>query len=80
MDYLGQVLAWFQGVSHLRINLKKCETISAREVNNIGSLTQVLNCMVEALPSSDYHLGVSLGSMNKDQIVWILVLHRVVKR
>lgn len=76
--YLGQVLTWFQGVSDLKINLRKCENIPVREVNDIGVLSQVLNCRVVALLIT--YLGVPSGALNKDHMVWNSVLQRVKKR
>ncbi|KAF3676433.1 hypothetical protein FXO38_04288 [Capsicum annuum] len=59
LDYLGQIFTWFQVVSGLKINLKKCENFPVEEVNDIGSLARVLSCRVGVLPTT--YLGVPLG-------------------
>lgn len=69
LDYLGQVLIWFQVVSGIKINLGKCEIISVGEVGNIDML---------ALPSTQ--LGLLLGSSNKGLNIWNTVIQRVEKR
>lgn len=56
MDYLRQIITWFQADSGLKINLRKCEIIPAREVDDIRSLARVLKCRVRALPTA--YLGV----------------------
>lgn len=47
--HLRQVLTWFQVVSGVEINLKKCEIILVGEVENIEVLAQVMNCKIGAL-------------------------------
>ncbi|KAK6784192.1 hypothetical protein RDI58_017646 [Solanum bulbocastanum] len=67
-NYLGQILTWFQAVSRLQINLRKCEIFFVGEVNYIGLLAQVLNCKVGGLPTT--YLVVLLGPSNKDGTMW----------
>lgn len=43
LDYLGQVLTWFQVVSGLEINLRTCEILPVGAVDNIDILAQVLH-------------------------------------
>lgn len=56
------------GSVRLKINLRKCEIFPITEMNDIRSLTWVLNCRVRALPAT-YH-----GAPKKDHIVWSLVI------
>lgn len=43
LDFLGQVLTWFQVVSGLKISLRKCEIIPVGEVDNIDLPVRVSN-------------------------------------
>lgn len=42
LAYLRQILIWFQIVSGLKINLRKCEITPVGEVDNIEEIAHVL--------------------------------------
>lgn len=78
LDYLSysrQILIWFQVVSGLEINFRKCEITTVRVGNNIEELVQVLNCKVGVLPIT--YLGTPLGASSKDLAVWNPVIEIV---
>nr|XP_009603197.1 uncharacterized protein LOC104098229 [Nicotiana tomentosiformis] len=75
---LKQVLQWFQIISGLKINLGKCEIFPVGEVANIDTLSHVLGCKMGSLPTT--YLGLPLGALKKDTIVWKPVIERVEKR
>lgn len=50
-----------------KINLRKCEIVPVREVNDLGLLARVLDCRVGTLLTT--YLGVSLGTSSKDHAV-----------
>nr|XP_016510137.1 PREDICTED: uncharacterized protein LOC107827506 [Nicotiana tabacum] len=78
LTYLKQVLQWFQIVSGLKINLDKCEIFPVGEIANIDALSYVLRCKVGSPPTT--YLGLPLGALHKDTMVWNPVIKRVEKR
>ena len=67
MVYLSWILAWFEAMSGLSINLDKSSLIPVGRVENVENLAIELGCKVEYLPAA--YLGLSLGAKRKDSSV-----------
>ena len=60
MVYLSWILAWFEGLSRLRINLDKSSLIPLGKVENEENLAIELGCKIGYLPAE--YLGLPLGA------------------
>ena len=60
MVFLNWILAWFEALSGLKINLKKSSIMLVGAVENVDQLAFELGCKVGALPST--YLGLPLGA------------------
>ena len=78
MVYLFWILAWFEAMSGLSINLDKSSLIPVGRVENVEILASELGCKVEYLPAA--YLGLPLGAKRKDSSVWDGVEERFRKR
>ena len=78
LTFLSWILAWFEAVSGLRINLAKSELIPVGEVEEIEEIAVELGCRVGSLPT--VYLGVPLGAYHKAPSMWDGVEERMRRR
>ena len=78
MAYLSWILAWFEALSGLRINLDKSSLIPVGRVENKENLAIELGCKIGYLPAE--YLGLLLGANRKASNVWDGVEERFPKR
>ncbi|RVX12905.1 putative ribonuclease H protein [Vitis vinifera] len=78
LTYLSWILAWFEAVSGLKINLAKSEVILVGEVEDIEELAVEIGCRVGALPT--VYLGLPLGANHKATTMWDRVEVRMRRR
>ena len=78
MAYLSWILAWFEALSGLRINLDKSSLIPVGRVENEEILAIELGCKIGYLPTE--YLGLPLGAKRKASSVWDRVEERFRKR
>ena len=50
--HLRMILACFEAVIGLGVNMEKSELVPVREVSNVGQLAEILCCRVGGLPMS----------------------------
>ena len=62
MVYLSWILAWFEALSGLRINLEKSCLLPVGRVENSENLAAELGCKIGSLPT--VYLGLPLGAKN----------------
>ena len=62
-------LTCFQAFIGLKVNVGKSEIVPIREVRNIQSLANILQCRVGSLPM--IYLGMPLGYLHKTASIWI---------
>ncbi|PHT97270.1 hypothetical protein BC332_33805 [Capsicum chinense] len=74
LEFLSQVLTWFQVLSDLKNYLRKCEIIPVGEVKNVEVLAPLLNCKIG---SRSTYLGLPLGAVNMDRAAWNPMVERV---
>ena len=72
------ILARFEEVSGLRINLGKSELVPVGGVPNLEVLVGLLGCGQSSLPLK--YLGLPLGAKFKDLSVWNPILERIERR
>ena len=60
MAYLSWILAWFEAMSRLSINLDKSSLIPVGRVENVKNLAIELGCKIGYLPAE--YLGLPLGA------------------
>ena len=72
------ILARFEEVSGLRINLGKSKLVHVGEVHNLEALVGLLGCGQSSLPLK--YLDLSLGAKFKDLSVWNPILKRMERR
>ena len=72
---LRAILARFEGVSGLCINLGKSELVPVGGVHNLEALVGMLGCGQSSLPLK--YLGLPLGAKFKDLTVWNPILKRM---
>ena len=60
MVYLSWILAWFEAMSGLSINLNKSSLIPVGRVENVENLAMELGCKIGYLPAE--YLGLPLGA------------------
>ena len=75
---LRTILAKFEGVSSLHINLEKSELVPVGGVHNLKALVGLLECRQSSLPLK--YLGLPLGAKFKDLTVWNPILERMDRR
>ncbi|XP_065618459.1 uncharacterized protein LOC136062819 [Quercus suber] len=75
---LRAILARFEEVSGLRINLGKSELVPIGGVPNLEALVGLLGCGQSSLPLK--YLGLPLGAKFKDLSVWNPILERMERR
>nr|XP_023880741.1 uncharacterized protein LOC111993115 [Quercus suber] len=78
IEYLRKILASFEAVSGLHINLAKSELVPVGEVTNMGELVALLGCRQSSLPMT--YLGLPLGAKFKDRAIWNSILERMERR
>ena len=72
------ILARFEEVSGLRINLGKSELVPVGGVHNLEALVGLLGCGQSSLPLK--YLGLPLGAKFKELSVWNPILERMERR
>ena len=75
---LSWILAWFEALSGLKINLEKSLLLPVGRMDSVERLTLELGCNIGSLPT-DY-LGLPLGSKHRASYVWDGVEERLRKR
>ena len=75
---LRAILARFEEVSRLHINLGKFELVPVGGVHNLEALVGLLGCGQSSLPLK--YLGLPLGAKFKDLSVWNPILKRMERR
>ena len=78
IEYLREILASFEAVSMLHINLAKSELVLVGEVSNMGELVALLGCRQCSLPMT--YLGLPLGAKFKDRAIWNSILEKIEHR
>ena len=78
VEYLQEILASFEAVSGLHINLAKSKLVPVGEVTNMGELVALLGCSMSSLPMT--YLGLPLGAKFKDRAIWNSILERMEQR
>ena len=78
MAYLSWILAWFEAMSRLSINLDKSSLIPVGRVENVENLAIELGCKIRYLPAE--YLGLPLGAKRNASSVWDGVEERFQKR
>ena len=72
------VLSCFQVFTGLKVNVGKSEIVFIREVRNIQSLANILQCRVGSLPM--IYSDMPLGTLYKTASIWNLILERMEKK
>ena len=75
---LRAILARFEKVSSLRINLGKSELVSIGVVHNMNVLVGMLGCRQSSLPLR--YLGLLLGAKFKELSIWNPILEKMERR
>ena len=78
MTYLSWILAWFEAMSGLSINLDKSSLIPVGRVENVENLAIELGCKIGYLPAE--YLGLPLGAKRNASSVWDGVEERFRKK
>ena len=68
MTFLSWILAWFEALSGLKINLEKSLLLPMGRVDNVERLALELGCNIGSLPI-DY-LGLHLGTKHRATYMW----------
>ena len=68
MAYLSWILAWFEALSGLRINLDKSSLLPVGRIENEENLAIELGCKIGSLPAE--YQGLPLGEKRKASSVW----------
>ena len=77
MTFLSWILAWFEALSGLKINLEKSLLLPMGKVDGVERLALELGCNIGSLPT-DY-LGLPLGTKHRANYVWDGVEERLYK-
>ena len=72
---LRGILARFEVVSGLKINLLKLELVPIGNVPNMDELVEILGCQQSSLPLK--YLGLPLGASHKEETIWNPVLEKM---
>ena len=75
IDVLHGILARFEVVSGLKINLGKSELVSIGNVPNMEELVEMLGCRQSSLPLK--YLSLPLGATYKEELIWNPVLEKM---
>ena len=75
MTFLSRILAWFEALSGLKINLEKSLLLL---VGRVERLALELRCSIGSLPTN--YLGLPLGTKHKASYLWDEVEERLRKR
>ena len=75
---LWGILARFEVVSGLKINLLKSELVPIGIVPKLEELVEILGCRQSSLPLK--YLGLPLGVTHKDETTWNPVLEKMKQR
>jgi hypothetical protein len=76
--HLRMVLAYFETVTGLGVNMGKSELVPVGEMNNVFLLTDILCCRVGALPMT--YLGMPLRASFKASSVWNPILENIERK
>jgi hypothetical protein len=76
--HLCMVLACFEAVTGLGVNMGKSELVLVGEVRNVDQLVEILCCRIGVLPMS--YLGMPLGSSFKASSVWNPILEKIERK
>ena len=68
MTHLCWILAWFEALSGLKINLEKNSLLPVGRVEDVDGLAFELGCNIGSLPTE--YLGLPLGAKHKEARVW----------
>ena len=68
MAYLNWILAWFEAISRLKINLEKSAILPVGDVRNLEALASELGCRTGTLPMT--YLGLPLGMHCNSTTIW----------
>ena len=68
MTHLCWILAWFEALSGLKINLEKSSLLPVGRVEDVDGCALELGCKIGSLPTE--YLGLPLGAKHKDTKVW----------
>ena len=72
------VLSCFQVFTGLKVNVRKSEIVFIKEVRNIQSLPNILQCRVGSLPM--IYSDMPLGTLYKTASIWNPILERMEKK
>jgi hypothetical protein len=75
IQFLGDLLTWFEAISGLKINLGKLELVPIGDVHHIEDLAGILGCKTNILPMN--YLGLPLGAKYKAKAIWNWILERL---
>ncbi|XP_030940056.1 uncharacterized protein LOC115964980 [Quercus lobata] len=78
VDYLREILASFEAVLGLHINLAKSVLVLVGEVTNMRELVALPGFSQSHLPMT--YLGLPLGAKFKDRAIWNSILERMERR
>ena len=78
MTHLCWILAWFEALSGLNINLEKSSLLLVGRVDDVEGLAFELGCNIGSLPTE--YLGLPLGAKHKEARVWDGVEERFRRR
>ena len=78
MTHLCWILAWFEALSGLNINLEKGSLLPVGRVDDVEGLAFELGCNIGSLPTE--YLGLPLGAKHKEARVWDGVEERFRRR
>jgi hypothetical protein len=76
--HIRMVLACFEAVTGLGVNMGKSELVPVGELRNVDQLAEILCCRVGDLPMS--YLGMLLGSSFKASSVWNPILEKIERK
>ena len=72
------ILARFEVVSGLKINLLQSELVPIGNVPNMVELVKILGCQQSSLPLK--YLGLLLGASHKEETIWNPILEKMEQR
>ena len=75
---LRGILARFEVVSGLKINLLQSELVPIGNVPNMVELVKILGCQQSSLPLK--YLGLLLGASHKEETIWNPILEKMERR
>jgi hypothetical protein len=75
IQFLGDLLTWFEAISGLKINLGKSEMVPIGEVPHLEDLAGILGCKTRILPM--HYLGLPLGAKFKAKAIWNRIFEKL---